>query len=371
MFNQIKGQDRAIRLLKNSILHNRISQAYLFHGPEGIGKFTTALYFSMAINCLSVPDKRPCGVCASCHKFLEFSHPDMIYIFPTPNMKMTSEGEVKDAQSLKEFKEYIDNRKDSPWKKFYFSASQEIRRESITSLQHKLDHSQKEGNYRVCIIEDADEMNIPTSNSFLKTLEEPPDNTIIILITTKMQSLLPTIISRCQQVFFQPLSYKIIEDILVSKYFVDKAVAKTYSRIANGNLEQAIRLTEDSKHESRTLMISLVEAALKRDDMFLIAGVSSAKEKYKAELVHDLLYHLALWFNDMSKLYADRKDINSIDYMDLLEKCVQNCEVCDSDIPVSLLYFDELHRKIDGNVNIQFIMINLYNHLKQVFNPSL
>ncbi len=369
MFSQIKGQDRAIRLLNNSILHNRIAQAYLFYGPEGVGKFTTALYFSMALNCTSVPDKKPCGTCDSCHKFLQLSHPDLTYIFPTPNLKLTEEGEIKESKYISEYNDYLENRKTSPWKNFFFSSKLMIRKESITMLQRRLELAQTECNYRVIIIEDADSMNEEASNSFLKTLEEPPKNTVIILLTTKMQSLLPTIISRCQQVYFQPLSHRVIEDILISKYFIDKAIAKTYSRISNGNLEQAIRLTGDSKHESRNLMIAFIEASLNKDDMFIINSVGSGKEKFKAELVHDLLYHLALWFNDMSKLYVDRKDINNLDYAELLEKCVKNCLVCDSDIPASLTFIDDLHRKVDGNVNTQLIVINLYNHLRKVLNP--
>lgn len=368
MFKQIKGQDRAIKLLNNSIQSNRISQAYLFHGPDGVGKFTSALYFGMTLNCLSLSDKRPCGQCASCHKFLELSHPDLIYIFPTPNLKLTEEGEIKESKYASEYQEFLENRKYTPWKKFYFTSSIEIRKESIAFLQNKLEHAQKESQYRICIIEDADEMNIPTSNSFLKTLEEPPDNTVIILLTTKLQSLLPTIISRCQLVYFQSLSYKVIEDILISKYLIDKPTAKTYSRIANGNLEQAIRLTEDAKHESRKLMIMFIEAALKKDDMFIINSVGAGKEKYKAELIHDMLFHLALWFNDMAKLYIDRRDINSVDYLELLEKCVQSSQSLDTAIPESLTFIDDLHRKIDGNVNMQLITINLYNHLRKVLN---
>jgi len=368
MFSQIKGQDRAIKLLNNSIQHNRISQAYLFYGPEGVGKFTTALYYGMALNCLSASTKRPCGACASCHKFIEFSQTDLTYIFPTPNLKLTDEGVIKESKYISEYNDYIENRKHSPWKSFFFSSKLMIRKESIIMLQRRLELAQTEGAYRVCIVEDADEMNEEASNSFLKTLEEPPSNTVIILTTTKMQSLLPTIVSRCQLVYFQPLSHKVIEDMLTSKYLIDKTIAKTYSRISNGNLEQAIRLTGDSKQESRNLMIAIVEAALKKDDMFVINMVSSVKEKYKAELMHDLLFHLALWFNDMAKLYIDRKDINSLDQLELLEKCLKNNPDWDTDIPNSLSFIDDLHRKIDGNVNIQLILINLYNHLRKNFN---
>lgn len=370
MFREIKGQDRAIRLLNNAISHNRISQSYLFYGPEGVGKFTTALYFGMALNCVAKSEKRPCGICASCHKFLEFSHPDLIYVFPTPNIKTTAEGELKE-KSIAEYNAYIENRKNTPWDKVYFTGSTEIRKESIELIQKRLEFTQREGNYRVCIVEDADEMNSSTANSFLKTLEEPPEQTVLILITTRLQSLLPTIISRCQLVFFKPLSYKIIEEMLISKYLIDKPTAKANACISNGNLEQAIRLTKDTKHISRNLMISFIETALKNDDMFALNLFSSTKEKFKAELIHDMLAHLALWQNDIALLASGRKDVTNSDYQELLNHCMQRLGNDVDKIADSLNLIDDLHRKLDGNVNLMLILINLHNHLKALYGSSV
>ena len=84
MFYRIKGQDRAIDILRRALKQDKVANSYLFYGPEGVGKFTTALFLGMAMNCHSTMDKRPCGVCPSCKKFLSFSHPDLIYVFPFP-----------------------------------------------------------------------------------------------------------------------------------------------------------------------------------------------------------------------------------------------------------------------------------------------
>lgn len=369
MFRDIKSQDKALRILTNAIDHDRISQSYLFYGPEGVGKFTTALYFGMAINCMAKSDKRPCGECISCHKFLEFSHPDLIYIFPTPNIKMTKDGELK-SKSINEYQAYIENRKNTPWVKGYFTSSIEIRKESMEMLQSRLEFSQRESQYRICIIEDADEMNVQTANSFLKTLEEPPENTILILITSKIQALLPTIVSRCQLVYFQPLPNKTIEEILVSRYMIDKPIAKTYSKIANGNLEQAIRLTGDTKHESRNLMIAIIESALKSDDLYIINLTAGGKDKLKAELLHDVLLHISLWLNDIDVFFSGSKDVNNSDLLSLLVECSNRLQVNKINLLKSIEFIDDLHNKIDGNVNIQFIIINLYNHLKSLFSEQ-
>jgi DNA polymerase-3 subunit delta' len=367
MLSEIKGQDKVFRLLKNTVKHNRISQSYLFHGPEGVGKFTTALYLGMILNCNSKSDKRPCGSCVSCRKYMDLSHPDFIYIFPAPKMKISDSGDMNN-QSINEYLSFIENRKISPWKKVYFSANVEIRKESIEMLQKKLEFTQREGKYRICILEDADGMNQSTANSFLKTLEEPPENTVFILLTTKMQSVLPTILSRCQQVFFQPLSYKLIEEILVSNFRIDKQTAKTFSRIANGNLEQAIRFTNESTHESRTLMISFIEAALMKDDNAIINILSSAKDKYKAEMVHDMIYYLAMFIHDISVLKDNRTDIINTDNMPLLTSCSGKVFAWDQKFYAFLIYLDNLHIRLNGNVNTQFTLIDLYHEIKSLLS---
>ncbi|MDZ4122323.1 MAG: DNA polymerase III subunit delta', partial [Candidatus Cloacimonadaceae bacterium] len=158
MFRQIIGQDHALGLFKSAMANDRVAQAYLFHGNDGVGKFITALYFGMALNCFSAGEFRPCGVCTSCRKFLNLDHPDFIYIFPTPNMKMSTSGEIKDAQAYKEYESFIENKKNTPWKDFFFSSSAEIRKESIMMLQQRLELSISEASYRICIIEDADKM---------------------------------------------------------------------------------------------------------------------------------------------------------------------------------------------------------------------
>jgi len=367
MFNEIKGQDKAIRMLLNSIKNNRIAQAYLLHGPEGVGKFTTALFFGMAINCLSAEIKRPCGICVSCKKYLDLSHPDLSYIFPTPNIKLTESGDMN-SQAINEYATYIENRKNTPWQKIYFSTNAEIRKGSIEILQKKLEFTQREGRYRFCIIEDADEMNPNTANSFLKTLEEPPDNTVLVLLTSNIQSMLATVVSRCQLVFFQPLSNKTIEEILISKHHLDKQSARTYSKVSNGNLEHATRLALDNKHESRKLMITFIESSLNNHDSVIINLFTGSKDRYRADFVHDFLYHLALWVNDLTNLNNNINEISNADNLPLLQACSEKMCNWDERSHSFLLFIDKLHKNIDGNVNVNLILINLYFELKSFLN---
>jgi hypothetical protein len=171
-------------------------------------------------------------------------------------------------------------------------------------------------------------------------------------------------------VYFKPLNHRIIEDILVSIFLKEKVEAKTFSRIANGNLEQAIRLAGDTNQESRHLLITFIESVLNADDLFIINTLATGKDRFKADLVHDLLFHLAIWLNDLVMLSIGSKDIISIDHMELLQRCIRLNSDWENDIINSLKFFDELHNKVDGNVNTQYIVINLYNHLKNLFHKN-
>lgn len=367
MFSKIKGQSQAIELLNNAIKNNRIAQSYLFYGPEGVGKFTTALYFGMALNCMTLDKDKPCGICQSCHKFLQFNHSDLFYVFPTPRQKKDEEGNLKN-QSINEYLAFVENRKITPWIKYFFAGKTEIRKESMELLQKYVETAQRERNYKICIIEDAEEMNQTVANSFLKTLEEPPSNAIFILITTKPSTLLPTIVSRCQSVYFKPLSKIAIENLLIDEFLIDKKQARTLAKMSDGNVEQAFRFSQDSLSDARKYLISFLETAIKKDDLGFINLIATSKDKLKAEIVHDILHYMTVFFNDLSEYLVSHSDIDHLDIAPYLIKSSQQIQQWEDKIPFILLYIDDLHIMIEGNVNMQYILTNLYNVLKETLS---
>ncbi len=171
MFRKIKGQNKAIDILSRTIEEDKVANSYLFHGPEGVGKFTTALLFGMALNCNSVKAKRPCGICPSCRKFLTFSHPDFVFIFPTPKLDMSLNGDIKSNKILEEYKAYIQNKIEAPWQEFHFSANVGIRIESIRMLEHRIKLSPNEAVKKIYIIEKAELKE--TKQEKVKTQPEP------------------------------------------------------------------------------------------------------------------------------------------------------------------------------------------------------
>lgn len=366
MFRKIKGQSQVIGLLENAIQNERIAQAYLFHGSDGVGKFITALYFGMALNCLSSSEYRPCGLCASCHKFLSFEHPDFIYLFPTTNLEMNTEGEIKNNDALNQYKAYIQNKIASPWQDYYFSGSTQIRKESVSLLIKRLELSIHEGEYRIVIIENADEMNAATANAFLKTLEEPPANTVIIMITESLQQLLPTIISRCQPVYFKPLAQSVIQDILYDQFSVDTVMAKSAARISGGNLKTAIRIAQDSNNSTRKRAFEMLDLAARDASLEYLA--SSAKSKETADSLSDLIAYLGIIANDLAMVNYAPEEITNLDKLELFQS-LAHAAITEL-VPDFLRTLDDYTRKLAGNVNPALLQLNLYLNLRNLLSKA-
>jgi DNA polymerase-3 subunit delta' len=166
-FAQIKGQKRAIALLQAGFAAGRISHAYLFYGPKNCGKWPTALTFTQLLLCEAPRGAEPCGVCLPCRKVATDNHPDVEVIVP-------------DGASLKI--------------------------EQMRSMQEKVYYRSYEGKYKVFIIRQADQLTEQAANSLLKVLEEPPAQTVFLLLAEDLGKLPITIQSRCQLIPFAYLN---------------------------------------------------------------------------------------------------------------------------------------------------------------------
>lgn len=157
------GQERAVRALSAALRQGRLPHAHLLVGPAHVGKGTLALRLAQAINCLAPVDERPCLACRQCRRIESFLHADLHLLTVEPGHR-----EVRIAQ--------------------------------VRELERALSLKPFEGRARVAIVDPADAMNLEAQNAFLKTLEEPPPDTVLVLVTCRETALLPTIRSRCRRI---------------------------------------------------------------------------------------------------------------------------------------------------------------------------
>lgn len=211
-FAQIKGQEAALSNLKNFIKTGKVPPAMIFYGPAGIGKATAALAFAKALNCQDLSaDFEPCENCENCRQIEAKTHPDII--FADFAYQATLLKEEEDEQ-------------------------QNIKIETVRALTTASQQKAVAAKWKVFIVDKAEKMVTAAANALLKFIEEPPQNTVWILISSKRETMLSTIKSRCQSIPFAPLSNTVIEEILVDNY-IENDLAKKAAKYAEGSTANA------------------------------------------------------------------------------------------------------------------------------------
>lgn len=262
----IVGHEHAIDILRRTLLAQQVRHAYLFAGPQHIGKGILARRFAQTLLCTGGDDPtqapvEPCNTCLSCRKVLHGNHPDMHIIARAADKQFVTIEQVRALQS-------------------------DASRRTI------------EGRRNVFIIEDAQEMNMQAANCILKTLEEPEQNVVLILTVPDAGLLLPTIISRVQTISLQLLTSHQIMDALVQRWHCEASEAELISSLAAGRLGWAVQAVEDEDllDERKTILDSLVKiptlSTVQRFDMVQRIGTDGERIRTTLEL-------WLLWWRDM------------------------------------------------------------------------
>ena len=278
-FVHLLGQDKAKRLLREAVARHKVSHAYLFRGPDGVGKKRAALTFASYINC-QAPDKNDaCGHCKSCKKYLSGNHPDLLIVQP-------------DGAAIKIGQ--------------------------IRELKQQLVFPPLEAEYRVVVLEDVHTMKREAANSLLKTLEEPPPNNLLILTADQAGEILPTILSRCQVVPFMPLPHELLSRILQENEEVDGSTAQTLAALSEGSLGRAQLLIKENLLELRKEIVEQL-LGLQHGQNESVGAIFLLAEKTVAlkENLYELLDLLRLWFRDLILFAAGEPDTSLIN-QDLL-----------------------------------------------------
>jgi len=323
-------------LLHQAMERDQMPHAYLFTGIRGVGKTSTARAMAMHLSCAAPAEEKGCGRCAPCRQILGGNHPDLLFVQPEgANIKI----------------------------------------DQIRSLNRRLAFAPVSAPYRISVVQQAQAMTEEAANAFLKTLEEPPPRNILILQAVEPGDLLPTIVSRCQRIAFQPLDAQEIAIWLTQHRQTEPETARTAAAICGGSLGMALKMVAGPFLEKRrNWLLQLMEIPSKPVDGIFSLAADCAAEDAKVRLensennlpgLQDLLSVWETWYRDLMLLRTDAPDdlLINRDFLRQLKNSSEQFRI--TSLMDSIFRLDRARRDILKNRNTGLVLTHLIFGLRK------
>jgi len=355
--DQIIGQPHAVKQLQSLAKNNRVPHALLFSGPTGVGKFSTAIQFIKSLNSETV------------FKKIENLEPPLVkYIIPLPRGKgevaENSGTEKLSVKQLDELKSELDKKRINPFYRIRIDGANNVKISSIREIRKFLSLQYTDIQYRVVIIEEAHLMNSEAQNALLKSLEEPPEGVIFILITPYEERLLPTIISRCWQIKFNSLPNKIINKILVDKFQFDEDESEKAAVFSSGSVHKAVELIDNEMSALLESTIQVLRFSLGGWFNSAYMELKNATDEFDKQKVKDILILIQNWLSDIQKNKINYKSYYFSDFTETLDRFNKNFP--NAQINAIQGKIDELLQSMDKNILLNVILLNLILQLNSI-----
>jgi DNA polymerase-3 subunit delta' len=312
MFGRILGHQRQKDLLQRAVASSRLPHAYLFEGPEGVGKRLIALALTKMLFCAN---GNSCSECPACMKIDHHNHPDLHQI--------SAEGSS-------------------------------IKIDQIRALQKELSYRPLEASYKVCIIDGAEKMNLASANALLKTLEEPRAQTLLILLTPTPDAVLPTIRSRCQRLPFSRIPKEKLQEVLVEQLNIDDTQSHILATLSEGSFKKALGKDRDLYlQRRRDLLKNLTTLSPGSVIPLLDLAQKLAEEK---DLLYEILEIIQAFYRDLLLLKhgSPLNELVNIDMLETLEHVSRKEDVLSLTGKLKALMTTRRH--LERNVNRQLAM---------------
>ena len=316
-FGDIIGHEQIIEHFRSALKNHQVSHAYILNGENGSGKNMLAKAFAKALVC-EAGSGDSCNMCRACHQFDSGNHPDVKWI---THEKANSIG-------VDEVREQINN--------------------DIVIKPYS-------SKYKVYIIDEAEKMTVQAQNALLKTIEEPPEYGVVILLTSNITALLPTIQSRCLIMEFRPLSNSIVEEFLRTQGQVPDYLAKASAAFAQGNLGKAMRYAKSEDFiETKDMILNLLRHV---QDMTVSDMLENIKELgTRKDEVRDYIDLMELWYRDVL-IFKATKNINQLIFQDESTNIAKEASLRGYEqIEHIMQAFEKAKVRLKANVNFEVTM---------------
>ena len=325
-FTDIIGQEQIKEHLRGAISANKVSHAYIINGERSSGKEFIARVFAMALQC-EKGEVEPCGECHSCKQALSNNQPDIIYV----------SHEKPNTISVEDIR---------------------------TQINGDIDVKPYSSPRKIYIMNEGEKMTVQAQNALLKTLEEPPEYAVILILTTQVEALLPTILSRCVVLNMKPVS-----DALVKKYLMEELAVPDYKAnicvaFARGNIGKAKLLASSEEFEKvKDEAITLVKYINDMEINEIVKAIKKISE-YKFD-VNDYLDILSVWYRDVL-LFKATKDVNSLIFKEEIQQIMRVSDRSTYEgIETIVGALQQAKRRLDANVNFDLTMELLLLTIKE------
>lgn len=325
-FTDIIGQEQLKEHLQNAISTNKISHAYIINGERNSGKEFIARIFAMALQC-EKGGVEPCNECHSCRQALSHNQPDIIYI---SHEKPNTIG-VEDIR---------------------------------TQINGDIDIKPYSSPRKIYIMNEGEKMTVQAQNALLKTLEEPPEYAVILILTTNVDELLPTVLSRCVVLNMKPVTDAQVKKYLMEELGVPDYKANICVAFARGNIGKAKLLA--SSEEFEKVKDEAITLAKYINDMEINEIVKAIKKisEYKFD-VNDYLDILSVWYRDVL-LFKATKDINSLIFKEEIQQIMKVSDRSTyAGIETIVNALQQAKRRLEANVNFDLTMELLLLTIKE------
>lgn len=360
---QVVGQTLPQSILRKIIENDKLASAYLFHGPEGLGKWVAALELAKALNCEN-KDLTPCQECSNCVKIAKLSHPDLLLVFPTPSS-------TKPEETLKHYENFREQKIKEPYSLVEFEKNALISKERMNELKREVFFRPFEARKRVVIINQAEKMMKDSFNSFLKVLEEPPAYAVLILTTSQPERLLPTVISRCQKIRFTPIKAELVKEELVKRLNLDEKKALTYARLSDGSLGYAMDLAGGKWDNLRELSLRYLQNVFGSEIGSAASIIENVIKQYSIPERFQLFKFLKAYLLDVAviKESQDSKNLFNPESTEGIFKLSQRVNN-QKQIEKSVNLIEKTKSQFYLNVNPRLALLHLALQLRNIYHPG-